>query len=241
MTLRPLALLLIFLSLAACRESGGEAAPAEPSTAATAPAAPAATPASGAPPSAIETVPALESLLRPDDTLASAQARLGAAQVVEEELPGAEGETSSGWRLYPDDPERSVEVWLNEAGRPQALFVRGTKSIWTRADGVRLGLTTTELQAKNGRPFKFFGFEWDYGGAISDWRGGTLAPDGVSRGPVVLCPPDPYPEDYPAGDSEFPSDDPRMLARPAMVCEFGVNLDFVAPAPAPPPAAAAAG
>jgi hypothetical protein len=112
------------------------------------------------------------------------------------------------------------------------LFVRGAKSIWARADGVRLGLTSTELQAKNGRPFKFLGFEWDYGGAISDWRGGTLAPDGVSRGPVVLCPPDPYPDDYPAGDSEFPSDDPRMLARPAAVCEFGVNLDFAAPAAA---------
>lgn len=228
MTLRLFTLLLIVLSLAACREPG-DAAPAAPSTAKDAPATPS---AAEAPPSAIEAVPALESLLRPDDTLVTARARLGAAQVVEEELPGAEGETSSGWRLYPDDAERSIEVWLNEAGRPQALFVRGTKSIWTRADGVRLGMTSTDLQAKNGRPFKFFGFEWDYGGAISDWRGGALAPDGVSRGPVVLCPPDPYPDGYPAGDSEFPSDDPRVVARPAAVCEFGVNLDFAVPAPA---------
>jgi hypothetical protein len=230
MTLRLFTLLLIVLSLAACREDGDAAPTGSAATGAST--APATKPASEAPPSAVETVPVLESLLRPDDTLASARARLGAAQVVEEELPGAEGETSPGWRLYPDDPERSIEVWLNEAGRPQALFVRGTKSIWARADGVRLGLTSTELQAKNGRPFKFFGFEWDYGGAISDWRGGALAPDGVSRGPVVLCPPDPYPEGYPAGDSEFPSDDPRMVAKPAVVCEFGVNLDFAAPAAA---------
>lgn len=231
MTLRPFALLLIFLSLAACRESA-DAAP-KPSGAASASAAPAAAAAPEAPPSAIETVPALETLLRPDDTLATARARLGAAQVVEEELPGAEGETSSGWRLYPDDAERSIEVWLNEAGRPQALFVRGAKSIWVRADGMRLGMTSTELQAKNGRPFKFFGFEWDYGGAISDWGGGALAVDGTTRGPVVLCPPEPYPKDYPVGDSEFPSDDPRVLASPAVVCEFGVNLDFAAPAPVP--------
>lgn len=229
MTLRLPTLLLIVLSLTACREPGDAAPPASPDASV----APAAKAAPEAPPSAVEAIPALESLLRPDDTLATARARLGAAQVVEEELPGAEGETSSGWRLYPDDAQRSIEVWLNEAGRPQALFVRGTNSIWTRADGVRLGLTTTELQAKNGRPFKFFGFEWDYGGAISDWRGGALAPDGVSRGPVVLCPPDPYPQDYPAGDSEFPSDDPRVVARPAVVCEFGVNLDFVAPVAAP--------
>ncbi len=231
MSLRRLTLLLICLSLVACRESG-DAAPAAPSAAPGASAAPAAKEAPEAPPSPIETVPALESLLRPDDTLAAVQARLGAAQVVAEELNGAEGETSPGWRLYPDDPERSIEVWLNESGRPQALFVRGSKSIWVRADGVRLGMTSTDLQAKNGRPFKFLGFEWDYGGAISDWRGGALAVDGTTRGPVVLCPPDPHPGDYPVGDSEFPSDDPRVVSHPAVVCEFGVNLDFVAPAAA---------
>jgi len=112
MTLRPFTLLLIVLSLAACRESG-DAAPAEPSAGAVvAEASSAGKPTPEAPPSAVEVVPALESLVRPEDTLATAQARLGAAQVVEEELPGAEGETSPGWRLYPDDPERSIEVWL---------------------------------------------------------------------------------------------------------------------------------
>lgn len=234
MPLRLLTLLLACLSLAACRESG-DAATAAPPTAPEASAAPAAKAAPEAPPSAVETVPALESLLRPDDTLASVQARLGAAQVVAEELDGAEGETSPGWRLYPDDPERSIEVWLNESGRPQVLFVRGPKSIWVRADGVRLGMTSTDLQAKNGRPFKFLGFEWDYGGAISDWRGGALAVDGTTRGPVMLCPPDPHPEDYPVGDSEFPSDDPRVVSNPAVVCEFGVNLDFVTAAATPAP------
>lgn len=234
MSLRLFTMLLVCLSLAACRESG-DAAPAGSSAAPKAAAAPAAKEVPEAPPSAVEKVPALESLLRPDDTLASVQARIGAAQVVAEELNGAEGETSPGWRLYPDDPERSIEVWLNESGRPQALFVRGSKSIWVRADGVRLGMRSTDLQAKNGRPFKFLGFEWDYGGAISDWRGGALAPDGKSRGPVVLCPPDPHPMDYPVGDSEFPSDDPRVVASPALVCEFGVNLDFAAPPAAPAP------
>ncbi|MFD0726316.1 hypothetical protein [Lysobacter brunescens] len=233
MSMRLFTMLLVCLSLAACSESG-DAAPASPSAAPEAATAPAVKATPEAPQSAVETVPALESLLRPEDTLATAQARLGAAQVIAEELNGAEGETSPGWRLYPDDPERSIEVWLNESGRPQALFVRGPKSIWVRADGVRLGMTSTDLQAKNGRPFKFLGFEWDYGGAISDWRGGALAADGKTRGPVVLCPPDPHPMDYPAGDSEFASDDPRMVSNPAIVCEFGVNLDFVAPAATPP-------
>ena len=232
MSLRLFTTIVICLSLAACRESG-DAAPGGAPAAPEAPAASAAKVAPEAPPSAVETVPALESLLRPDDTLASVQARIGAAQVVAEELNGAEGETSPGWRLYPDDPERSIEVWLNESGRPQALFVRGRKSIWVRADGVRLGMTSTDRPATNARPFKFLGFEGDYGGAISDWRGGALAVDGTTRGPVVLCSPDPHPADYPVGDSEFSSDDPRVVSNPAVVCEFGVNLDFVAPATAP--------
>lgn len=228
MRLRPFALILILLSLSACRDaSDGKPASATPQAAA----------ASQAPaPPAANVAPVLESLLRPDDTLATARARLGEAEVVETELPGAEGETAPGWRLYPNDDARTVEVWLNESGRPQALSVRGSKSVWTRVDGVRLGLNSRELQAMNGRPFKFFGFEWDYGGSISDWGGGKLAVEGGTRGPVVLCAPDPYPTDYPAGDSEFPSDDARMVANPAVVCEFGVNLD-VAPAAAPAPTA----
>lgn len=229
MRLRPFALILTLFCLSACRDSG-EASSAGPPP--QAPPAPQTTTAPAASPSAPQTAPGLESLLRPDDTLATARARLGEAEVVEAELPGAEGETAPGWRLYPNDEARTVEVWLNESDRPQALSVRGSKSVWTRVDGVRLGLNTRELQAINGRPFKFFGFEWDYSGAISDWGGGTLAVDGGTRGPVVLCPPDPHPMDYPAGDSEFSSDDARVVASPAVVCEFGVNLD-VAPAAAP--------
>lgn len=226
MRLRPFALILMLFAVSACRDSA-DAPPAGPA-ASTAPASKATSPAVPTP--AVEVAPVLDTLLRTGDTVATARARLGEAEVVEVDLPGAEGETAPGWRLYPNEDERTVEVWLNESGRPQALYVRGSKSVWKRTDGVRLGLTTRELQAINGRPFKFFGFEWDYGGAISDWQGGTLAVDGSTRGPVVLCPPEPHPADYPVGDSEFSSDDARVLAAPAVVCEFGVNLDFAAPA-----------
>ena len=98
-------------------------------------------------------------------------------------------------------------------------------------------MTSGELAALNGGPFGFMGFDWDYGGAVTDWRDGRLAPDGASAGPVTLCPgtaADGEPlEDYPLGDQEFSSDDPRLAAHPAVVCEFGVNID----PPAPPPPA----
>jgi hypothetical protein len=93
---------LVLLMLCACGGSEQPAAPSadasQPSTS-PAPPAPEASPAPAAPPADAAPKPeaaTLETLLLPDDTLASAQARLGAANVVAQELDGAEGETFPG-------------------------------------------------------------------------------------------------------------------------------------------------
>ena len=141
------------------------------------------------------------------------------------ELDGAEGETFPGWVLYPDDAKRRIEVFLEETGtHPASLRINAENSPWRRADGVRIGLTSAELQAMNGKPFEFLGFDWDYGGAITDWHEGKLAAANGGGGPVQLCPPASVPEHYPSGDALFPSDDPGMVASPATVCEFGVDI-----------------
>lgn len=193
---------------------------------------------------AAASAPALADLVHADDTLASAQARLGAAVVVPEHLVGAEAETVSGWTLYPGDPTRTLSVYLDETGEHPLMLLAGqTATAWTRADGVRIGLSSQELAQLNGGPYAFMGFDWDYGGVVTDWLGGHLAPDGASAGPVTLCPPAAAeeggePPDYPVGDSEFRSDDARLLTNPATVCEFGVNID---PPAVPAPTAAPAG
>jgi hypothetical protein len=167
----------------------------------------------------------IEDLLKPDDTLATAQARLGAGNVREQALDGAEGETLAGWVVYPDDPTRTADVFLDDANaHPAMLRIRAPESTWTRADGIRIGLGSTELQAMNGKAFAFYGFEWDYGGAISDFHGGRLDPGDAPRGSLTLCSPENAGEDYPSGDATFSSDDPRMIARPATVCEFTVPI-----------------
>lgn len=169
--------------------------------------------------------PALERLLRADDTLASARARLGEAAVVAEEIHQAEGEMIPGWVLYPDDPARRIEVFLDDAGlHPVLLRVNGEDSQWVRADGIRIGSTSAELQALNGRPFAFYGFGWDYGGTVGDWRGGALDAGDTQGGYVRMSPPDDVPADYPLGDGTFDSDDPQMIAHPARVYEFSVPV-----------------
>lgn len=217
-------------ALAACRPAETPAPAATPTAAPPAAVAPAPAPAtqaqSPAPPAtASSTAPALESLLRTDDTLATAQARLGAGNVVAETLDGAEGETFPGWVLYPDDPTRRIEVFLDDANaHPTALRVFAEETVWRRADGIGIGTTTAELQKRNGKPFEFLGFDWDYGGAITDWHGGALASVKSDGSALTLCPPEDAPTDYPAGDSAFSSDDKRMVAHPARVCEFLVPV-----------------
>lgn len=211
---------LFALAVAGC---GRAPEPATPAPAVATPAPPAPHPVPEMPKSPL---PSIESLLKPGDTLASAQARLGAANVVARELDGAEGETFQGWVVYPDDPKRSLEVVLDEAGaHPEAIRVSGDDATaWTRSDGVRIGMSSAELQTLNGKPYDFSGFDWDYGGGVLDWHGGKLDPGNAPRGGVSLCPPDGAPDDYPMGDATFSSSDARMQAHPAHVCEFLVVI-----------------
>jgi hypothetical protein len=230
-------LLPLLLLLAACspdrdaETADGARAPGDPAPA------PATKPADAAPAPATAEPPRIDDLVHADDTLESLRARLGADVVVPETLPGAEGESAEGWILYPDDPTRRLSVYLDHTGQQPLLLIAGENAVaWTRADGVRIGLSSQSLAKLNGGAFSFMGFGWDYGGVVTDWRGGRLAPDGSSAGPVRLCPPTVdgvEPADYPVGDQEFGSDDARVLTNPAVVCEFGVNVD--------PPAAPAAG
>lgn len=52
-------------------------------------------------------------------------------------------------------------------------------SKWISASGVKLGMTTDELEKLNGKPFTFSGFGWDYGGGIMSWNDGKLEKFGI--------------------------------------------------------------
>ena len=173
--------------------------------------------------------PRMQDLVLPSDTLASLQARLGASVAIAEVLPGAEGESSPGWVLYPDQPSRRLEVFLDEQGeRPTSIVVAATSSDWVRGDGVRIGLDIADLADLNGRAFGFAGFGWDYGGTVVDWKGGAIAPDGKSPGFVRLCPPassEPLSSgQYPTGEGEFSSDLAVLTEHPPTVCQFTLDL-----------------
>jgi len=171
----------------------------------------------------------LETAVKQSDTLESLRKQYGEANVIKSELPGAEGETSQGWMLFPNETEKKLLIYLDESdSHPGSITANELNSKWHLANSIKMGTDIKALQALNQKPFSFFGFYWDYGGVISDWNGGALdkkAADGSHIG-IHLCPPeDPkLPDNYLSGDGTFQSDDPLAQQFPPVVCEIGLSF-----------------
>jgi hypothetical protein len=142
----------------------------------------------------------------------------GNGNVVYQDIDGAEGEKIKASVLYPNDAKAKLEViWGDEKARRQPTVRARDQSVWTSANGIRIGMAIADIEKMNGKPFTLSGFDWDYGGRVKDWRGGELAkplPGGCTVGVEFV-----HPEDAPeaslskvSGDSDFLSDNADMRA-----------------------------
>lgn len=164
--------------------------------------------------------------------LAGLRQRYGADAVVPQELPLGEGETQSGAVIQPNDPSRRAYVYFVDGkvdGPISAIYVRDPESIWTGPMGLKLGMSSEDLARMNGRPFRFLGFDWDYGGYVSDWTEGQLSKAFLEPGRLAIRLATPtladgasLPDGYPRGESEFASDLPIVRDRPPTVIEIGL-------------------
>lgn len=168
-------------------------------------------------------------------TRAQLEARYGTKNVVVRTLDGAEGETFEGIVLFPDDPERALEIIPagERAGDSiAALRVSGGSSRWRLDTGVHLGMTLDALVALNGKPIVYSGLDWDYGGSVQEWNGGALEPQEgaeVFRS-LVLTQADDAPEGaYPLGDANFRSDDPAFPQQGSAVRVGQIMVSFLEP------------
>ncbi|MGY0505331.1 hypothetical protein [Luteimonas sp. e5] len=158
----------------------------------------------------------LPGALTADTTLQQLQARYGTDNVrVVDDLPLAEGDTTRGIVLFPEQPERRATLYFTDTAALAGLAsvrVSDPGSLWHFASGVRIGMPLQELVTINAAPVTFYGLSWDYGGRVADWNGGKLDPSagdigelGVRLEPAPSAGGDAYPE----GDSEYRSDDAR--------------------------------
>lgn len=110
-----------------------------------------------------------------DDSAAALLRRFG-RNARKETVPGPEGETFEALVLYPRDSRRRIEVTFADARmlRPASVTLRSGSSVWSMA-GLRLGDSLDRVATRNGRDFTLSGFEWDYGGYVTDLKGGALA------------------------------------------------------------------
>ncbi|MCP3383639.1 hypothetical protein NLM31_25045 [Bradyrhizobium sp. CCGUVB4N] len=114
--------------------------------------------------------------IAPDDTAKSLMQRYG-KEAVMQDLSGAEGETYKGLVLFPKAKDQRLEVAFAEdkSKRVSGLMLHDTArtSKWN-VSGITIGSSLSDVQKVNGRPFLVAGFEWDYGGFVTDWKGGAL-------------------------------------------------------------------
>lgn len=151
----------------------------------------------------------------------------GTANIRNEAIDAAEGETQQATILYPDDPQRRLEIfWADAAAkrRPATIRTREDGSGW-RVAGIGVGSTLSDVVAVNGSPFKLSGFGWDYGGLVLDWAGGRLAKAGAPdcRIQITFSPTGPTPDRLMGDGAEINSDDADLAASQPVVAEIGIG------------------
>lgn len=159
----------------------------------------------------------------------------GAANVVDDSVRYADAPADAGTVLFPNDSTRRLEiVWVDPKTRtrPQRVDLKGESGRWAVDPGIRLGMRLKDLERINGGPFTVMGFDWDYGGGITSWRGGKLASliTGKSHISVELLPADTDTgavRNSVSGDQEFSSKNPAMQElNPHVV---GISITYVLP------------
>lgn len=155
---------------------------------------------------------------------ASLAATYGAANVVEQTLPGVEGESYIATIVYPNDPTRRLEIiWRDVAAKtaPTSVIANTPGSLWTGPHDLSIGDALDNTERANGEPFQLWGFGWDYGGWVSDWSGGAFAPASGCNLRVRFEPRNTS-NTSATGDAAFMSNDPAVRAADAAVSEIGL-------------------
>lgn len=155
-------------------------------------------------------------------TPATLAERFGAENIRVETRNGAEGDTYEATIVFANDPSNRMEIgWDLDGQRLATVTISDVGTQWRGSEGYTIGTPLADVERINGRAFQLYGFEWDYGGWVSNWNGGALdyAPACRTQMQFVSSASG---EINAIGDREFPSNDAVMRAANPVVGSFGL-------------------
>lgn len=152
-------------------------------------------------------------LIKPGMTATELERAYGKENVKYEDIPGAEGETIPGARLFADTDRELEVIWDPENEKKKVVFdVHVIGTAWKFENGLKVGMTLEEVEKINGKPFKISGFAWDYGG-YANFEGGKL----FGKVNLRFNPSTEEIPEYLMGDKELSSTDKKLRAAKPMI------------------------
>ncbi len=158
-------------------------------------------------------------LIKPNMTAADIERAYGKKNLKIMDLPGPEGSTFPGAKLF-EGSDRELEIiWDPEKEKTKVVFdIRVIGTAWKFENGLKVGLGIEEVEKINGKPFQIAGFSWDYGG-YANFKGGKLD----AKVSIRFNPSSDDIPDYLQGDKQISSTDKKLRAVKPLV-EEGITV-----------------
>lgn len=102
--------------------------------------------------------------------------RFGAENVKRGEVKTSLTKTENCTYVYQGTPDELALTWTDfTRTKVKAVYLNRKGGRWHSPEGLRTGISLTELIKLNEAPLAFSGFDWEYSGVVSDWKKGKLA------------------------------------------------------------------
>ena len=101
----------------------------------------------------------------------------GGDNVKDERICGAEClDSIDVTRVYPGTANEIIVYWKDSLYHQSIAFIEtyNPGSSYHTTSGLHIGSSLNDLLKINGQKISFYGFDWDYGGNIQSYHGGTL-------------------------------------------------------------------